>query len=374
MSKKLKRRADGRFRKKITVGIDSVTGENIYKYVYGYSEEELEEKEVTIRAKYSDIAYNEYTVGNYIKTYLEQRRQELASDNGLATVESYGIIMRKHCIPYLGTIPLVDLNVPILRDWLGKLPAGSRTKQHCYVIFKLILNRAVNDGLMLSNPLTRIKRPTHIPLERGVISDADMERLLKMTLSVGDSQMARIFQIDITSGLRRSEIIALTWGDIDFKNNTISVSHKIVKTLGKGLIEGPPKSKYGNRVLKMDDYSMAALRKQLVFVKSRLFTLDRILNSSCRVFMDEKGNVLSPDRVTRAFAAVRKKLELPSSITLHSLRHTLATQLSEADISPKKVQLRMGHATAAYTMDQYTHNTSTMQDSIVDILNKKHAK
>ena len=70
--------------------------------------------------------------------------------------------------------------------------------------------------------------------------------------------------------------------------------------------------------------------------------------------------------VTHAFADLKKRLNLPQDLRFHSFRHTHATLLAEQEISAKKIQVRLGHASAAFTMDRYIHNTAQMQDGITD--------
>ena len=68
--------------------------------------------------------------------------------------------------------------------------------------------------------------------------------------------------------------------------------------------------------------------------------------------------------LTHLFADLKTQLNLPKNLRFHSFRHTHATLLAEQEISAKKIQVRLGHATAAFTMDRYVHNTEKMQDGI----------
>ena len=70
--------------------------------------------------------------------------------------------------------------------------------------------------------------------------------------------------------------------------------------------------------------------------------------------------------VTHIFADLKKRLNLPRDLRFHSFQHTHATLLAEQEISAKKIQVRLGHASAAFTMDRYIHNTAQMQDGITD--------
>ena len=69
---------------------------------------------------------------------------------------------------------------------------------------------------------------------------------------------------------------------------------------------------------------------------------------------------------THIFADLKKRLQLPSDLRFHSFRHTHATLLAEQEISAKKIQVRLGHASASFTMDRYVHNTEQMQEGITE--------
>ena len=70
--------------------------------------------------------------------------------------------------------------------------------------------------------------------------------------------------------------------------------------------------------------------------------------------------------MTHIFADLKEKLSLPRDLRFHSFRHTHATLLAEQEISAKKIQVRLGHASASFTMDRYVHNTEQMQEGVTE--------
>lgn len=374
MAKKLKKRADGRLQRKITLGKDFNTGKTITKTVYGYTMQEVDKKAADLRAQYEYIDYNDLTVEQYVRAYIEQRKKELIGDNGLNTIESYELMFDAHIVPIIGRCKLVDISTPILRDLINNVKTknknctGQRTRQYVYACLNLLFNRAFKDCLISHNPMLAIDKPKHRPIEKGVVTIKQFEQLMQ-SIKLEDEQIARILEICLDSGMRRGEIIALRYYDIDLVKGIINVSRSIKRTK-KGLIENDPKTTNSKRAILLSKYAVTILAEQKHYSKSKASLAVKRWSDSLHVFTDDNLESIKPDRVTRIFTKHRKALGLSDNISLHSLRHTCATMLSEADISPKKIQLRLGHASAAFTLDRYNHNTEAMQKTVADTLNK----
>lgn len=373
MAKKLKKRADGRLQRKITLGKDFNTGKTITKTVYGYTMQEVDKKAADLRAQYEYIDYNDLTVEQYVRTYIDQRKKELIADNGLITIEGYERTFDAYVVPVIGKYKLVDINTPILRNLINNIKmkhknyTGQRTKQYVYTVLNLLFKRAFKDSLIGHNPMLPIDKPKHIHQEAGVIDVKQLNTLLALAKNE-DTQIARLFDVLFDSAVRRSEVVAFRYYDINFKKSTISVARSIKKTRAKGLIENEPKTKNSKRTMLMSQYTMSVLAEQLRYVKAKVKSAGLEWSDEYHVFVDDDLQPLKPDLITRIFSEYRDRLGLPKNVTLKSLRHSCATLLSEEDISPKKIQLKLGHASAAFTLDRYNHNTINMQKSVADTL------
>ena len=374
MTKKLKKRADGRLQRRITLGIDFETGKPVKKDVYGYTMQEIEQKTAALIAQYEYIDYNDLTVKQYALAYIEQRKKELFNDNGLNTIESYDTTLNTHILPVIGRYKLVDISTPMLRDLINNVKmkneryTGQRTKQYVYTVLSLLFKRAHKDSLINRDPMSAIDKPKHRPVEKGVVTIEQFEQLMQ-AIKLEDEQISRVLEICLDSGMRRGEVMALRYSDIDFTKGVVNVSRSIKRTK-KGLIENDPKTTGSKRPILLSDYAMVVLMEQKKYSASKAGLMVKKWSDNLHVFTDSKLEVIKPDRVTRIFTKYRKAFGLPDNISLHSLRHTCATMLSEADVSPKKIQLRLGHASAAFTLDRYSHNTVNMQKSVADTLGK----
>lgn len=149
--------------------------------------------------------------------------------------------------------------------------------------------------------------------------------------------------------------------------------------MGTQEYEGTTKSTYGLRTVTL---SAAATRNLIAWKK---LLSEKLLSKGIRLtdgdyIFRALQNVMHPmtlTALTHLFTGLKKRLKLPENLRFHSFRHTHATILAEQEISAKKIQVRLGHATAAFTMDRYVHNTEKMQDGIsqtMDEIAKKYGR
>lgn len=382
--KKRKRRKDGRFQANIKVGINYRTGKPTLVRVYGYTEEELAENIVKTSEKYAKISYNNLTLEEYMKQYIQQRWNELPdSGEGTATIEYYEGMFKTYIYnTFIGKTPLTDFTTPLARDFIYQLQPqrfswsskNSRTRAALYTILKTALKRAYMDGLIDQNPLDRVMKPKHVPRIKGILTYEQMTELITRA-EEKNHEMANLLAFDYNTGLRRGEIAGLTFKHVDFTHSKIQVFQAIKLTQKYGEIVGLPKTQYGHRELLMDDDSMEILRKQLAISKEKHAKLGIPFNAEkAFVFSDNKCQPFKLDFLTRFFFFLREEMHLPNNVSFHSLRHSAASNLAAMDIGAKKIQIRMGHASAAFSLTRYTHETSEMQQDVVKALNQREAK
>lgn len=244
---------------------------------------------------------------------------------------------------------------------------GKRTKQLLYTILKTALTQAVYDGYISENPLNKIRRPDYKSKPKSIVTEEQLDHILVLAKKY-DPQFANLFIFDVVIGLRRSEILALKFTDIDFKNKTLKVTKGIKRLKGKGTYIGDTKNHTSVRTLPIDEFSFNILRDQLKRAKNNPVKNGGMFRMNSYVFHDENGEPFKPDRATRCFQRCREELNYPTTMTLHSLRHTAATHIAEHGIGTREMQTWFGWSTGAMA-DRYTHGTDAMKNKIVNILN-----
>jgi integrase len=164
----------------------------------------------------------------------------------------------------------------------------------------------------------------------------------------------------IATGLRRSELLTIKWGDIDFENQTLTVQ-RALKRGTEGVYVGSTKTAAGARTVYLDDMAIEFLRAWQIKQRSWFVSRNQqAFGSDMWVFTHRYYS----DRMMSENTPRRWMVELTEAqdirrITLHGLRHTKATLLAEAGANPRDIAAILGHTNATFTMAHYVHPTNT---------------
>ena len=208
-----------------------------------------------------------------------------------------------------------------------------------------------------------IRKPKHKAAAAGIVTPKIYHALLD---AIRGSQAEHLFKFAWGTGLRRGEIVALRWSDFDEKAATIRVSKARKRATEE--YEGTTKTAYSARTVTLSPaavQNLLAWRKKLTEIllqKGIPLTKDDYIFRSLK----DKTQPMTLTAVTHIFADLKKQLNLPRDLRFHSFRHTHATILAEEEVSAKKIQVRLGHASASFTMDRYVHNTEQMQEGVTE--------
>ncbi len=164
-----------------------------------------------------------------------------------------------------------------------------------------------------------------------------------------------MFYLELTTGLRRGELVALLWSDLDVEAQTLTISKSAGRFKGEVRIS-PPKTANSVRT---------------VFLPKE--TVDLLIQEHAKhpgnpvMFPSPvTGRIYGPDCVGRLHKTLLKKAGITENITLHGLRHTYATLAIQNGVDAKTVSSLLGHYSAGFTLDTYTHTTSAMQKAAAD--------
>lgn len=256
-----------------------------------------------------------------------------------STIRSYRYLIRDHIKPELGQLRLAELSPQHLQNlYSSKLDSGlsKRTVQYIHAIIRRSLNQAVRWGLIFRNPTDAVSppRPKRIPPKT---LSADQAKLFLE--SVKDHPYYAMYLLAITTGMRKGEILGLQWEDVDIEGKSISVRHALIDVQG-AIHLGQPKSDTAKRTIALPATVCLALKK--------------IEESRGYVFKTANENPISQRNLTRHFHKALEKAGLPRT-SFHTLRHTAASILLQANVHPKIVQEMLGHSTITLTLDTYSH-------------------
>ena len=202
----------------------------------------------------------------------------------------------------------------------------------------------------LQKPQTNVYSITQIQNALAVADDLSTYLLILLGASVG---------------LRRGEMAALQWKDIDFAKSTISITQNRVHT-AEGVIEKSPKTQAGKRTITIGHDVANALR-DAKSIYDEAVRSNPAFKDLGYVLFKENGEPFHPDSLTQKWERFKAKHKLPS-IRLHDLRHSNATAMIAAGINAKVVQHRLCHANVSITLNTYTHVLPSMEQSAVETL------
>jgi integrase len=275
-----------------------------------------------------------------------------------STLRSYNYLIRDHIKPEIGHIRLIALGPDHLQTlYSKKIKAGlsNRTVQYIHAVIRRALNQAVKWGLIYRNPTDAVTAPKVQKKPPQTLSEDQVKEFLA---SVEEHSLYPLYELAITTGMRKGELLGLQWKDVDLKQGRINVTRTLVTIQGRTHL-AEPKSERAKRTITLPEYAASALREhQLATDRDDGF-----------VFTSSVGTPISQRNLTRHFHSALSKLGLPR-LRFHDLRHTAATLLLKDNVHPKIVQEKLGHSTITLTLDTYSHVIPGVQDEAAKSMDK----
>jgi integrase len=190
------------------------------------------------------------------------------------------------------------------------------------------------------------------------------EQLSAFLASTKNDRLFPLWRCLAMTGMRRGEVCGLRWDDVDLENARLSVRRALIPHEDE-IIVSEPKTARGRRVMALDGDTVEALKNQATRqIADRKHWGDAWADTGY-VFTKENGEPLHPQTVSRSFEQALVEAKLPR-IRLHDLRRTHATLALKANVHPKVVSERLGHATVSITLDTYSHAIPAMQEEAAE--------
>lgn len=281
------------------------------------------------------------------------------------TRQRYIQLLESRIIPKLGHLKLNQMKPHHINVFLSDIAKegtrkdradgalDARTVHHHFSLLRSILNFAVRWEYMHSNPVTKVQAPKVEPKESLYYDQNQVDKLIG-SLETYNLQQQTLIHLTLATGCRSGEIVGLTWDNVDFENNIITIKTTLQYVPGEGVIESSPKTKASLRSCEIPQPVIDLLRQH----QSAKRILEEELGSqwikSNYVFTNDLGQNLHPSTPASWFRALLKRHNL-DPLKFHGLRHTSATLLLENGINVAVVSKRLGHSTIATTHNIYTH-------------------
>ncbi|MGI6286676.1 site-specific integrase [Neomoorella humiferrea] len=363
----ISQRKDGTWCAAITAGRKE-DGKLKRVFFYGKTREEVAQKLTKALADIQQGTYVEpskLTVGEWLDTWLKDYARPHIRPS---TWQNYEMIIRVHIKPAIGGLQLKQLQATHLQrlyndlrehgrvDGQGGLSA--RTVRITHVVIHAALKQAMKEGLVARNVAEATTLPRQQKKELRVLTLEEEQRF--MTAVAGD-RLGAAFLLDLATGMRLGELLALRWQDVDLKEGVIRVRRALSRVkvpdgpTKTALIFQEPKTAKGKRSIPLPEWAIATLKAHKARQAQEKLLLGPAYQDNGLVFATEEGKPVEPRNFTRKFYQLREKAGLPKDVNFHALRHTYATRLLEANEHPKVVQELLGHSQISMTLDTYSH-------------------
>lgn len=341
-----------------TTGRDPGTGKQIQKSITGKTQKEVAQK---LKAATASIDAGTYTPPS--KMTVGQWMDIWAADylGGIKplTVASYKAQIKNHIKPALGAERLETLDAHTVQEFynsMGNLAPSSIKTVHG--VLHQALKQAMINGYIRFNPTTACKLPRAERREVAPLDDAQTTAFLS---AIKGHRFEMLYTFDLFTGLRRGELLGLTWDCVDFKNGTIRIEKQLQREKRKGGQYVFASLKNGKtRIITPAPWIMRKLKAHRGAQAEQRLRAGALWEDSGLVFTDELGRHLNGETIYKNFKRIAAKMGMPEA-RLHDLRHTYAVASIRSGDDIKTIQGNLGHATAAFTLDVYGHVTEDMK-------------
>lgn len=366
-------RKDGRWEAIITTGRDPLTGKLIRKSFFGKTQSEAKAKRDDFLLQIKTGTYLEphrTTLGSWINSWLEMFVKPTVR---MSTYSKYMINFRTHVISGLGSVELQKLTTEHIQKFYNE-KATTLSSSVIAILHQIVnksLKQAVKQKLILTNPAEYTVRPSVKYKEITPLNASEVEQYLN---AAKDDRLYAAFLLDITTGLRRGELLALRWSNVDLTTGVLTVSESLnrVETYsGKTtLLFSDPKTSNSKREIPLLSNVIQELKAHRARQLQERLLLGEGYQDNDLVFGTGLGTPIEPRGLLRKHKAILKKAGLREELRIHDLRHTFGTMLAQAGENPRNLQLLLGHADIKTTLGTYCHSTLEDKKRTIQTLGK----
>ncbi len=300
-----------------------------------------------------------------LKDYLEDWIENVHRDNiRISTYVKYKKLIR-YIVADLGEVWLQKLTPEqVQRFYAKKRQDGlsSKTIHEIHGVLHLALKHAVRWNYVSRNVCDLIDSPRVVSRKGTPLT---VEQAKKFLESIRGHRLELIVLTAIVTGMRRGEILALRWSDIDLERHVLSVLRTVDYIYPFGYVENEPKTKSGRRLIELPEFYITLLKQHKVKQTEQRLKVGEKWENRDLVFPGLTGGYMSPAHLDDDFAKLVQKAGLPP-MPFHDLRHSAATILIGMGINPKVIQELLGHSDISITLGIYGHLFPTMQQEVVE--------
>ena len=356
----VRKRDDGRWEGRIVVG-HKANGDPIFRHVYAKTQKALTEKLHQSIECYQDVELTEdsrMTLGEWLDRWLAEYKDGTIRPG---TLEGYRNYIENYIKPQLGGKQVSLITTQDVQRMYRRLKSGGRVREdaegskrlsdstvrHIHTMLHGAMKAAVQAHIIPKNPTENATVPKSNYKPMQVLNEQELDTFLQAVQN--DDVWRDFFYTELMTGLRRGELLALQWDDLDFETGVLTISKQVSLVRGK-IVMSVPKTKSSIRKLVLPPAVVQVLREYRKSVHSRWMFPSPVLEDL----------PLNPGSVYDRLQLILEHANC-KQVRFHDLRHTFATLALQNGMDVKTLSAMLGHVSAATTLDIYTHSTSDMQ-------------
>ncbi|WP_169801160.1 tyrosine-type recombinase/integrase [Halalkalibacter krulwichiae] len=344
----------------VDLGTDPATGKRLQKLQRGFdTKKEAEAACAKLINQYSQGSYappKKLLMHELVDKWILSKKKIRDT-----TLTKYKRLLKNHIIPALGYIQVSKLPDEHLNIFYEQLKTdknlSSTSINDVHKLCKQILTYAVKKKFITDNVASIVEAPR---LNKKQIQIWTYDDCRKFLDHVKEHREYVAFLLALTTGMRQSEILALTWKHVYFDRNTISVDQTLER--GTSALDPKVKSKNSQRSIRVDYETMLELKKQKKRITKEKLYLGEEYRDFDLVIPTTKGTPINQRNLLRTFYRYMKKAGV-RQIDFHDMRHTHASMLLQNGANPKAVSERLGHDVRTL-METYAHIMPNIQEEI----------
>ena len=353
-------RKDGRWEGQVVIGYDNKglpKTKNILARTKGECVEKLNALKNSVTPTAAVKVRADMPFGEWVEFWYENHCKPAVRPN---TQTGYENNIRLYIRPRLGGIPLNKLTTNDIQQFINWMRQDGRSEyresrgdglsantiRHCCGLCRRALENAVTEKLIVRNPAEECKLPPARRMEMRLLSREELQKLLIQARAEGYYE---VFLLELTTGLRVGELMALQWDDLNFNTGELRIERQVCQIKGELLIQ-PPKNKASIRTVILPTAVVTALKKYKQTVFSQwMFPSPK-----------KEEAPIAPSVVSHRLAKILKHAGC-KKVRFHDLRHVFATNALEHGMDVKTLSTIIGHISSATTLNVYAHVTDDMQ-------------
>lgn len=323
------------------------------------------------RARGTDLSKRMLTVEEFSSYWL---KEIIGPTKKETTSTSYAWVLKKYVLPAIGRLALDRVTPAVLQRLVNDLAAqgyARGTIQHVHRRLLKLFDSAAKHRYISQNPVGAVELPGKT--DSGVRPTLSLSQIRTLLDAVEGHRLAPLYHCALLLGLRRGELLGLTWRGLDWEAGTLTISQQVLQVGSKTVLSRSTKTTTSARALPLPPRLLERLRRHWHHQQQERALGGLDWREHGLMFPTTNGTPTQPSNLNRHYGLLRERAGLPADVRLHDLRHTCATHLGDLGTEERVIGAILGHSpntvTASYaktTLPLMRRAITSLEEAIFD--------